>query len=469
MERMDIMRSISLEKVRPPEKDCAGKPVPLTEETILARREKVINQMRRRNLKQLILYADVEHGGNFEYLVGYFPRFEEALLIVNIDGDMTLLLGNENLNKASKARIAAKAVHVSLFSLPNQPNRTDRSFRELLLEAGVAPGNRVGLVGWKLFTSSRENMARLYDMPYYIVETVREIVGDDALLSNETGLFIGEGGARTTNNANEIAHYEYGASLASDCILDGMDRLEAGVSELELGDRLTRDGQHTSIVTIAAAGPRYVGGNMFPTDNRVKPGDPVALTVGYRGGSSSRAGYAVRSEEELPVEVRDYLDKLAIPYFSAYACWLEDIRIGMTGGELFDRIETVLPRSIYGWSLCPGHLTAEEEWLSSPVYEGSGERLVSGMLFQIDIIPSIPGYGGISAESTVVLADDRLKRELEEQYPDLWMRMQRRRAYITDVLGIRLSEDVLPMCGTVAYLRPFLLRKEAALKISELK
>lgn len=462
---MDIMKNISLEQVQPPEKDCAGKPVTLTQETILERRDKVIDRMRRRNLKQLILYADVEHGGNFEYLVGYFPRFEEALLIVNIDGSMTLLLGNENLNKASKARIGAKAVHVSLFSLPNQPNRTDRTFRELLLEAGVAPGNRVGLVGWKLFTSSLEDQAKLYDMPYYIVDTVRGILGDDGLMSNETGLFIGEDGTRTTNNANEIAHYEYGASLASDCILDAMDRLEAGVSELELGDRLIRDGQHTSIVTIAAAGPRYVGGNMFPTDNRVSLGDPVALTVGYRGGSSSRAGYAVRSEEELPEAARDYLGRLAIPYFAAYACWLEDIGIGMTGGELFDRIEAVLPRGIYGWSLCPGHLTAEEEWLSSPIYEGSGERLASGMMFQIDIIPSIPGYGGISAESTVVLADDRLKRELEEQYPDMWMRMQRRREYITDVLGIRLSEDVLPMCGTVAYLRPFLLRKEAALKI----
>lgn len=124
--------------------------------------------------------------------MGYFPRFEEALLIVNIDGSMTLLLGNENLNKASKARIAAEAVHVSLFSLPNQPNRTDRTFRELLLEAGVVPGNRIGLVGWKLFTSSLENPARLYDMPYYIVDTVREIVGDDGLLSNETACLSGK-------------------------------------------------------------------------------------------------------------------------------------------------------------------------------------------------------------------------------------------------------------------------------------
>lgn len=162
---------------------------------------------------------------------------------------------------------------------------------------------------------------------------------------------IGKDGARTTNNANEIAHYEFGAALASDCMLDAMDLIDEGVTEMELGDRLVRYGQHTSVVTIAASGPRFVRGNMYPTENRIKVGDPIALTVGYRGGLSSRAGYAV--------------------------------------------VEQVLPKTEYHWNLCPGHLTAEEEWMSSPVYEG--------------------------------------------------------------------SEEILPMCSTVAYLRPYLLDKDKAL------
>ena len=44
-------------------------------------------------------------------------------------------------------------------------------------------------------------------------------------------------------------------------------------------------------------------------------------------------------------------------------------------------------------------------------------------------------------------------------------RMQARRQYIIQQLGIQLSEDVLPMCGTVAYLRPYLLDKELAFVI----
>ena len=451
---------IQLEEVEQPLRDCAGAPVGLTDETILERREKVLRGMRRKGLDQLIVYGDVEHRGNFEYLAGYFTRFEEALLVIQASGEMTLVLGNENLNKASKARVEAGAVPVSLFSLPNQPNREDKTLRELLSEAGIKPGARTGLVGWKLFTSSLEDNRRMYDIPHFIVEAIADIVGDEALITNEAALFIGADGARVTNNANEVAHYEYGAALASDCLLDAMDKLAPGVSELELGDCLVRYGQHTSIVTIAASGPRFIKANMFPTANTVKVGDTISLTVGYCGGSSSRSGYAVHGPEELPQEAGDYADRVAAPYFAAYACWLEQIHVGMAGGALFDQIEEILPRAQYHWSLCPGHLTAEEEWMASPIYEGSKEKLKSGMLLQIDIIPSVPGYGGVSAESAVLLADGELKAQIREQYPEMWERMQARRAYIIEKLGIRLSEDVLPMCGTVAYLRPYLLDKK---------
>ncbi len=100
----------------------------------------------------------------------------------------------------------------------------------------------------------------------------------------------------------------------------------------------------------------------------------------------------------------------------------------MTGGEMFDKVEEILPRATYGWSLCPGHLVAEEEWLCSPIYEHSAEVLRSGMMLQIDIIPSVPGYG-LAAESTVVLADETLKEQICQQYPEMWQRMQVRRQY----------------------------------------
>lgn len=458
--------NVELKKVEEPARDCTLQPVMLTDETMSERVEKVLAGMRERSLDQLVVYCDVEHSGNFAYLTGFFSRFEESLLIIRADGTMSLVLGNENLNKASKARVSATATHAPMLSLPNQPDAVQRPLSDLLHEAGIAPGCRMGVVGWKHFTSPAVDTDEAFDVPEFIMRALRTAVGPEGRLIPASDIFIGEGGARTTNNANEIAHYEFGASLASDCMLDALDALEPGVTEMQLGDKLARFGQHTSVVTIAASGPRFVKANMFPTQNEVKVGDPISLTVGYAGGLSSRSGYAVADDDQLPVSQGSWLERVAKPYFAAYAHWLKTVRIGMTGGELFAEVDRVLPRSEFGWTLCPGHLTAEEEWLSSPVYEGSTETLRSGMLFQIDIIPSVPGLGGVSAESTVALADAGLQDSIREQYPALWERIQSRRQYLESVLGLTLSADVLPLCSTVGYLRPFMLDHERAFVLS---
>ena len=85
------------------------------------------------------------------------------------------------------------------------------------------------------------------------------------------------------------------------------------------------------------------------------------------------------------------------------------------------------------------------------------------MILQIDIIPSVPGYSGVGAESTVVLADETLRAQIAQEYPEMYERMCRRAAYIKEVLGIDLPDEVLPMCSTVGYLRPFLLDHASAL------
>ncbi|MDO4796784.1 MAG: M24 family metallopeptidase [Coriobacteriales bacterium] len=461
-----MKHTIELRKVPTPKRDHAT-PIALTDATLEERKAKVLARMAAAGLDKLVVYCDVEHAWNFAYLVGYYTRFEEGLMVLDAAGDMRLVLGNENLNKAGKARFTAEGILASKLSLPNQPQKDDRPMAEYLTEAGIACGQKVGLAGWKLFTGKADQGLALFDAPAFVVDALRELVGKSGSLVNATALFVGEDGARETNNANEIAHYEFGAALAGDCMLDTMDAVVEGATELELGDKLVRYGQHTTVTTIAATGERFLKANMFPAGGVVKAGNPISLTVGYQGGSSSRSSYAVHDAGELPVSARDWMDEMAKPYFDAYVTWLEAIRIGMVGGELFDIIEDVLPRAEYGWSLCPGHLIAEEEWLCSPVYEGSAERLKSGMMFQIDIIPGKPGMNGCCAESTVVLADAQLKADLAEQYPLLWSRMQERIAYVRDVLGVELSNDVLPMCSSVAYLRPYLLNHDEAFVVAK--
>lgn len=465
---MDILERIDYAVVPRPSPDCTQIPVMLTDETMEERYHKVMDRMGQEGLDTLIVYADLEHGSNFEYLTGFLPRFEEALLVLHSDGTHYMIMGNENLNKVSSARILATPIHAPYFSLPNQPMETAESFQSLLSHAGICAGARVGIAGWKLFTSSLEDNSKLFDVPYYIVDAIQTLVGPTGSVKNAVSIFIGDQGARRTNNVNEIEHYEFGASLAGDCVLAAMDLLEEGIKETDLGNALNALGQKNSVVTIAASGKRFIKANLYPTQRTVQLGDPISLTVGYKGGLSSRAGYAALDSSQLPEGARDYIDVVVKPYFNAYVTWLEQIRCGMSGGDLYERIEQVMPKSQYHWSLCPGHLTADEEWLASPIYEGSRELLVSGMLFQIDMIPSVEGYGGTNAESTVALADQALREQIQTQAPALWDRICARRSYLEHELGIQLSPDVLPLTSTVAYLRPLLLQKDKALKVKAL-
>lgn len=459
------MKEIMYSEVEQVQADGTNIPVMLSDETMQERYEKVIKRMEEQEIDTLVVYADVEHGSNFEYLTGFIPRFEEALLVIHKNRVNYMLMGNENLNKVSYARLSATPLHVPYFSLPNQPMENTVDFQTLLQQAEIKEGSKIGLVGWKLFTSAFEDNRTLFDLPYYIVNELYAL--KPKTLINATSIFIGNRGARCTNNVNELEHYEFGASLASDCILNAMNHLELGMSEMELATYLHAFGQRHSVVTIAAAGKRFVNANLYPTNKVIEHKDPISLTVGYKGGLSSRTGYAINDEKELSKDTSDYLDVVVKPYYRAVVSWLEQVHCNCTGNDVYQWIEQILPKQTYHWELCPGHLSADEEWMSSPIYDGSKEVLESGMIFQLDIIPSIKGYQGTSAESTIALADEALRKKIEEKAPDLWRRIEQRRHYIKEVLHIDIHPDILPMCSTVGYLRPFFLHKEKAMCVKD--
>lgn len=455
--------NVQMKEVQAPVADNAGIVVPLTDKTIAERKKKLIGLMKEHGVSSVVVYADKEHGSNFEYLVGFVPRFEEALMVMNVDGTTTLILGNENYNKVNYSRVNAVGYKCSLFSLPNQPMQTMDELKDIFAEISIDTSGLVGVVGWKMIPE----MTKQFDIPAFIVDTLAAQVGQEKLI-NATNLFIGpKEGARVTNNANEIAHYEYGASLASDAVLEAMDGLEVGKNELKTGELLLKHGQYNSVVTIAAFGERFIGGNLYPTENTLAKGNKVALTVGYRGGLSSRTGYAVETEAELENEDPGYLEEVVKPYFEAYHYWLTNIKIGANGGEFYQQFADFYPQEKYGWELCPGHLTADEEWMSSPFYAGSDAIVQSGMIFQVDFIPSQAPHQGVSAESTVALADADLRSKLEQDYPELWQRIVARRTYLRDELGIHLPEEVLPLASTLGYYRPFMLDAGVALVMGE--
>ena len=59
------------------------------------------------------------------------------------------------------------------------------------------------------------------------------------------------------------------------------------------------------------------------------------------------------------------------------------------------------------------------------------------------------------------VADEKLRNEIKQQYPEMYQRMMERREYIINEIGINLSEDFLPTGSVLGYLRPLMLSKKA--------
>ncbi|WP_441293951.1 hypothetical protein, partial [Acinetobacter sp. 25977_7] len=113
--------------------------------------------------------------------------------------------------------------------------------------------------------------------------------------------------------------------MASRSMLKALNAIEIGQRETDIGALLNDEGQTPTVVTIAATGQRFEYANMYPTAKEIQLGDALSLTTGYKGGLSSRTGFVIENEQQLPEAQRDYLERVAKPYFQAVVHWLETI------------------------------------------------------------------------------------------------------------------------------------------------
>jgi hypothetical protein len=122
----------------------------------------------------------------------------------------------------------------------------------------------------------------------------------------------------------------------------------------------------------------------------------------------------------------------------------------------------------FGIFLNPGHQLHLDEWVNSPVAPNSTIVLRSGMALQVDVIPATgTNYFTTNMEDGIALADAALRDRFASRYPEAWKRIEARRRFMIDVLGIRLHPDVLPFSNIPAYLPPFLLRPGSAMTLVE--
>lgn len=428
--------------------------------THAARLERLRERMEVRGYDRLVIYADREHSATLSWLTGFDPRFEEAVLIVGPSGAPTILAGNECYGMAGAAPLPMRRERFADLSLPGQPRDRSRPIGDILRDEGVGPGSRVGVIGWKTY---RERTA--IEVPAFIVDELRSATGGSGLVENATDLVIDAAdGLRVINELDQLAAMEAASCLTSGGVRRLLGELPVGERERDAVRLLGWDGSPLSCHLMLSAGPRAALGLLSPGDRRIERGDPFTVAFGIWGALNCRAGFVVEDAAGLPAGIGDYVERLVAPYFAAIAAWYEALRIGQTGGALQAIIDRHLGDPFFGIFLNPGHQIQLDEWVNSPIAPGSTIELRSGMAFQVDVIPATgTPYFTTNIEDGVALADAPTRAAFATNHPDAWGRIQARRAFMREALGIDLHPDVLPFSNMPAWLPPFLLGTDRAM------
>lgn len=420
----------------------------------------VVARLRDRELDFLVVYADREHCAHQAYLCGVEPRFEESLLILSSSDDRTLLLGNECQAFAPDPALGIEVRLFQDFSPLGQKRSDSIPLTRLLRDAKLASGSRVGCAGWKSLTNGLVHDApTALDVPSYIADALRAVTADQSLVTNENAIFVDiEDGVRITCSAAQIAEFELAACATSSGVRDAVMRLRPGIREYEIERSFVNYGLPLSCHNMVSFGAKARRGLSSPSHQEAVLGDPFTLAFGLRGSLTCRAGAIAASAQDLTNDVRDFYPEFASNYFDVVASWYDAVRVGVAAGDVYARVDDVRDDGLFDFLLNPGHLLHVEEWSQSPFAEGNKTVLRSGMVMQLDIIPVVKGpFCYANVEDGVVLADEKLRAELETKYPDLWRRVQTRRHFMTEVIGIEPHESVLPLSNIPGWFPPYAL------------
>ena len=425
--------------------------------------ERMRQLLERSGADAVVVYGDREHSANLVHCCGFDPRFEEALLVVT-ENQRSLLVGNEGLGYADLLPVMLDVVHTPSLSLMGQSRAAGSTLAAALREAGVAPGTKTAVAGWKYFDRDElEIRTATFAAPAFVVDALTAT--SQAEVADATPVLMAPvDGMRATNTADQIAVFEWGATRASLSVARIVQAAAPGVSDEDAVASADYRGDPLTAHVMFASGPDVTVGLRSPRQRVLLHGDCATTAVGYWGGLCCRAAMIASADDALKGTAREFVEQLAIPYWSTIVHWYELVGIGVTGQTIDSGVRALMDRNGLAPVLNPGHLTGVDEWIHSPIRSNSVDQLRSGMVLQCDIIPVNvrPGWAA-NCEDTIALADKALRDELRQRHPEVWGRIEVRSQYMQDTLGIKLGEDVLPLSAFNAYFPPLWLSWDSAL------
>lgn len=409
----------------------------------------------------LVVYGDREHFANIMFLTGFDPRFEEALLVLGPAERRIIVAGNECVDYAELASLpSVEIVLAQSFGLMGQDRSRAPSLEQVLRQAGMKAGDSMALVGWKYLEAVEWTSALpTFFVPSFIVDSLRAVAGDAEAVSDATPVLMHPAeGLRAVIDADQIALHEWAGARASASLWRIVSGVKVGDSEYEAVSRMNYAGEPFNVHLMLASGDAAspVVGLRSPSARLLKRGDGIISAIGLWGGLSARGGLLGDHDS-------DFL-KIAVAYFDGIMAWYETADVGASGSDVCAAVTEALARGGLRSSLNPGHLTGYDEWLHSPIQPDYSGKIVSGMPFQVDIIP-VPLRAGLAlnCEDPVVFADQALRAEIAARHPGVAQRIAGRRAFLREALGIDLKETILPLSSTPLCLAPFWLKSNMVL------
>ena len=138
---------------------------------------------------------------------------------------------------------------------------------DLLAEAGLGAGQKVGVAGWKYFCRrSSEHPKAGLKFPSYLADAIRALAGPSGSVVNAGALLMDPArGLRATIEIDELARFEFAACHTSEAVKAGGYRHPPGHARVRRGGHLQPVGLPLSCHPMFSSGARAWHGLLSPT------------------------------------------------------------------------------------------------------------------------------------------------------------------------------------------------------------
>jgi Xaa-Pro aminopeptidase len=249
----------------------------------IERNKELQKKMDENDIDILFIYGDDFHPANIRYLVDFWPSFENVLLVLPKEGEITIAGSPEiELYKKDAARIG-NIVNVAEFIIEGEeaPDVETMSLKEIVFN--YLKGEKAysfGLIGSDY-------------IPLGIYKLILSSIGEDTV-KNYSDLLEGVSGLRAVKSKAEITMIKKAYQLAESGMDKALDIITDGITEYEIAAEIEyimrkNGAEGFAFDTMVASGRRSNTVVGRATDKIISKGDLVMVSAGarYQGYASS--------------------------------------------------------------------------------------------------------------------------------------------------------------------------------------